>query len=559
MKKIISSLLLVVMIAGLLAPMALAENNYLKYTVTEEKVLLGEDGKGSFQITIDDPEEYGRPKDYAGVQYAVRLSKGVEICSVTYSNPKIINPISPQADSLGDFYFSTGFVTENLYSGPLTCTINISYTGTDKTKIEILDIKQIIINNTDHEVSTITSKSAFSVWLIPFVFNDDATLADLSIQGVTLTPQFSPDIYVYNAKVAYKTESIIVNATKNHNGARVEGDGYHTLSVGNNTIDVTVTPENGVKKTYKIIVYRESPSTDATLVDLSIQGVTLDPSFSPDVFTYAADVTYGVTSVTIKAITNDEKANVSLKDNYTLDVGENKIVVIVTAEDGSTKEYTIVIFRRSASSGAPNTSLPVTADGIIEEVTEQETPLAAMFPFTDVKESDWFYENVLYMFEKELMNGMTEVLFAPNGFVTRGMVVTVLYRIEGEPDVSGTDIPFDDVAEGIYYTAAVKWAAAHEIILGYGDGRVGPGDKVTREQLAAILYRYQQYADNIPPDVAESREFADDDSISDYAKAPVNKLVMQGIINGKPNNLFDPKGNATRAEYAAMLHRLLDR
>ena len=155
------------------------------------------------------------------------------------------------------------------------------------------------------------------------------------------------------------------------------------------------------------------------------------------------------------------------------------------------------------------------------------------------------------------MNGTAATLFSPNNPVKRGMVVTVLYRMEGEPDVTGLENPFDDVADGMYYTDAVIWAADKGIVLGYSETEYGPNDNVTREQLAAILHRYQTFMDKTPPDVIEDVEFADEGSISEYALEPVGALVAQGIINGKENNMFDPKGNATRAEFAAMLHRYL--
>jgi hypothetical protein len=188
-------------------------------------------------------------------------------------------------------------------------------------------------------------------------------------------------------------------------------------------------------------------------------------------------------------------------------------------------------------------------------IDDPETPLAGLFPFTDVAESDWFYGDVYYMWENGLMNGTSDTLFSPGRTLTRGMVVTVLYRMESEPGVDGLGTPFPDVAEGVWYTDAIKWAADKKIVLGYGDGHFGPDDDITREQMAAILYRYQQLAEEAPPDAVEEITFADAGDISDYAKEPVKALVMQGIINGKPNNRFDPKGNATRAEFAAMLHR----
>ena len=189
---------------------------------------------------------------------------------------------------------------------------------------------------------------------------------------------------------------------------------------------------------------------------------------------------------------------------------------------------------------------------------DPEDSLDPAFPFTDVLNEHWFYEDVYYMWAEKLMNGMSETLFSPNTTLTRGMVVTVLYRNESLPDISGLDNPFTDVAAEMYYTNAVIWAAENDIVLGYGDGRYGPNDYVTREQLAAILYRYQTFTGDTPSDSQPAREFTDEGSIHDYAKVPVNKLVMQGIINGKTEEIFDPLGNATRAEFAAMLHRYIN-
>jgi hypothetical protein len=177
------------------------------------------------------------------------------------------------------------------------------------------------------------------------------------------------------------------------------------------------------------------------------------------------------------------------------------------------------------------------------------------FPFSDVAEGIWYYDNVYYMWKNGLMKGTSNTLFSPDTALSRGMVVTVLYRMAGGPDVSDLINPFGDVAGGLYYTDAIIWAADKNIVLGYSNDKFGPGDSVTREQLAAILCRYQQLAGKTPPDIREAIAFTDENSISDYAKGFVNTLVMQGIINGKDNNTFDPKGNATRAELAAMFHK----
>ena len=177
-------------------------------------------------------------------------------------------------------------------------------------------------------------------------------------------------------------------------------------------------------------------------------------------------------------------------------------------------------------------------------------------PFRDVTGADWFYNAVMWAYTNNLMNGTAADIFSPNASLTRGMVVTVLYRQTGSPAVAG-GVPFEDVAAGMYYSDAVNWAAASGIVSGYGDGRFGPENDVTREQMAAILNNFVNYQGL---DLRETRQiviFEDDAAIAAYAKDAVGRLVRAGVITGKPGNLFDPQGNATRAEYATMLMRFL--
>ncbi|MCL1849599.1 MAG: S-layer homology domain-containing protein, partial [Clostridiales bacterium] len=117
---------------------------------------------------------------------------------------------------------------------------------------------------------------------------------------------------------------------------------------------------------------------------------------------------------------------------------------------------------------------------------------------------------------------------------------------------------FTDVSEDAYYNHAVSWAAANGVVSGYGDGRFGPEEDITREQMAAILLNYELCMDRIPNDVLADRHYSDWDEISDWAKNAVNRLTMQDMIAGKPGNLFDPQGKATRAEFAAILERYVN-
>ncbi|MDR1206323.1 MAG: S-layer homology domain-containing protein [Peptococcaceae bacterium] len=183
--------------------------------------------------------------------------------------------------------------------------------------------------------------------------------------------------------------------------------------------------------------------------------------------------------------------------------------------------------------------------------------LSGGLPFTDVRAADWFFYDVTYAYINNLMTGTAADTFSPNASLTRGMTVTILHRHAGSPVVSGADT-FGDVSVGMYYTDAVNWAAANNIVSGYGNGRFGPGDDITREQLAAILARYVDFAGIILPLTRNDSSFADNADIAGYAKGAVETLFKAGIIGGKPGNLFDPKGGAMRAEAAAMLHRLLE-
>ena len=179
-------------------------------------------------------------------------------------------------------------------------------------------------------------------------------------------------------------------------------------------------------------------------------------------------------------------------------------------------------------------------------------------PFADVSGSDWFYNDVRYVYEKGIMDGTGADRFSPNAPLTRAMIVTILYRMAGSPSVSGSS-DFTDVAAGKWFAKAVAWAAANGIVNGYGDSLFGPNDPVTREQLAAILYRYADYGGMTAVTLEENLgSFADTAQLSAYAIQAMNWAVGQGLINGSGSNLV-PKAQATRAQVAAIIHRYLER
>ena len=225
----------------------------------------------------------------------------------------------------------------------------------------------------------------------------------------------------------------------------------------------------------------------------------------------------------------------------------------LTVTDGSGKTVSTV----KKSDTVYTFTMPASAVTVgVSYAKADETP--SKTTFNDVSANDWFASAVDYVTGKGMMNGTADNTFSPKANTTRGMVVTVLYRLENQPSTSAAS--FTDVASGAYYANAVAWANANGIVSGYGSGKFGPNDKVTREQLAAILYRYAQYK-KYDVSVGEDTNilsYNDAQSISSYAIPAIQWACGAGVVTGKSGSKLDPKGNATRAEVAAMLMRFCE-
>ena len=177
-------------------------------------------------------------------------------------------------------------------------------------------------------------------------------------------------------------------------------------------------------------------------------------------------------------------------------------------------------------------------------------------PFTDVLESDWFYGDVVFAYENGLFAGTSDTTFSPNASMTRAMLVTVLYRLEGQPAVNGRS-GFSDVQYNGYYEDAVTWAADNGIVNGTSTSTFSPNANVTREQMAAILYRYAQYKKYNTTASSSLNSFSDHTNVSGYAVASLQWSVAEKLVNGSAGKLM-PTGNATRAQVAAILHRFVE-
>ena len=208
--------------------------------------------------------------------------------------------------------------------------------------------------------------------------------------------------------------------------------------------------------------------------------------------------------------------------------------VAVTEQAGGTYTFTM-----------PNGQVTVT-------VTFEQAPL----PFPDVTEGDWFYDAVRCAYENSLMGGVGDNLFAPNSQTTRAQLVTILYRLAGEPEPGG-DSGFADVETGTWYTDAVAWAAENGIVNGVSDTEFAPGDDITREQLAVILYRYAACQGYDVSQRADLSGFGDASSISGYAQEALSWAHAQGLVLGFEDGSLRPQGTASRAQIAAVLMRFL--
>ena len=239
----------------------------------------------------------------------------------------------------------------------------------------------------------------------------------------------------------------------------------------------------------------------------------------------------------------------------------------VSVREGASQSFTftpnsgyavsdVLVDGKSVGAVSSYTFKNVTASHTLKVTFAPAGQTPAALPFTDVTTGSWYHDDVAWAYENGLMNGTNAASFSPSLTTTRAMIVTILYRLENQPAVSAA-CPFTDVAAGSYYEKAVTWAASNGIVTGYSAGTFGPNDPITREQLAAILYRYAQYKGR---DVSAAETalaaYTDASSVSAYAVPALCWACSEGIVNGTSAATLTPQGSATRAQVAVMLHRL---
>ena len=233
------------------------------------------------------------------------------------------------------------------------------------------------------------------------------------------------------------------------------------------------------------------------------------------------------------------------------------------ANGTTTLTATVLPSGRSASitvtvsaSGAPDTpTVPDTPTPTEEPAPCDGSESCPLSAFTDLNSAAWYHDGVHWALENSVMQGVGKTSFAPNETTTRAMLVTMLYRLEGEP-ATDYEMTFTDVEEGKWYTEAIRWAAANEIVKGYNDETFGPMNELTREQLAAILYRYAKTkGQGFMGAWSFLLDYDDADQVSDWAYEAMCWMTMQGVIRGIRERVLSSKTGATRAQVATMLMR----
>ena len=351
------------------------------------------------------------------------------------------------------------------------------------------------------------------------------------------------------------SESTVIPAT-GHNWSEPEWN----WAEDGKTCTVTFTCQNDAshKATPEVTVTSEV-KTPATSTQNGVTEYTATTTFEGTTYTATkevADIPATGHSFPAYAITVQETTGGTVTVSHQSAAKGRTVTITVTPEAGYALERLTVTDKYGSA-------LKLTALGggkYTFEMPASQVNIQAVFvpeqlPFADVKPTDWFYEAVAYVYEHGLMDGVGSNRFAPNASTTRAMIVTILWRLEGEPEADDT-MPFADVAANTWYTEAVRWAAGEGIVEGYSETAFGPNDPITREQLAAILWRYAQY---LELDVSIGKDtnilsYTDAAEISEYAIPALQWACGSGLMEGS-NGSLNPRANATRAEVATILMR----
>ena len=315
------------------------------------------------------------------------------------------------------------------------------------------------------------------------------------------------------------------------------------------TVSFTVKAAEGAQNVTATIT--GGPRTTVTGPDANGKYTCVRSSGSGGVTTYPVSTPSSVENGSVSASVKSAGKGATVTITATPDEGYEIAKVTVTDAKGNQLALT--------DKGNGKYTFVMPASKVDIDVTFQPVavPAPPVHSFTDVAEDAWYADAVQYVFENGLMAGISDTTFAPNATTTRGMIATILYRLEHEPAVSGSS-PFTDVEAGLWYTDAIAWASANGVVKGYSPTTFGPNDPITREQMAAMLYRYAAYKGYDVAGKADLSGYVDADQVSSYATEAMEWANLAGLINGTSDTTLSPTASAIRAQVAAILMRFCE-
>ena len=448
-------------------------------------------------------------------------------CAVTVTATTVpVSGVSLNKDSTSLYVGDTETLTATITPDNAT-NKNVTWSS-DDTSVATVDTSGLVTavgaGTATITVTTVDQSKTATCEVTVAAATVPVTGVTLSQNQVSLYYNRTPNTLTLTATVApaNATNKAVTWTSSNPSVATVENGVVTALACGTAVITATAADGSGASASCTVTVssYLPPANPNYKITVEATQGgtVTADPTAAK------AGATVTLTPVPHRGY---QVGTVAVTDRF------GDAVAVTEQADGT---YTFTM---------PNGQVTVT-------VTFEQAPL----PFHDVTEEDWFYDAVRYAYETGLMDGVGEGLFAPNSETTRAQLVTILYRLAGQPAVSG-DLPFPDVESGTWYTDAVAWAAQNGIVNGVSDTEFAPGDDITREQLVTVLYRY---AESKGYDVSASADlsgYPDAGQVQDYAQPAMAWAVAEGIVEGVDGNL-NPAGNATRAQIATILMRFCE-
>ena len=480
---------------------------------------------GAFSFTVNIPDPNSASQHDLTITVADDVGNATAPQSVTVSHGGLADLVSLEVMVNGQAYSSGNLPVPaaGLQNVPLTL---VGVTS-NSTKFNLTGY------NVSWDLTTVEGTASLS---------DRTLTAALGSQGI-----ITGKLAVANG--AYRTASLCFGALANHIvavsatiGGSVTGGGEYN---GGETVTLTAVPDSGYRFTGWTV-------TGASVADLTAATITFTMPQAGNVTALASFAP--VSSSGGSGGSSGSSGSDISSESVSAKAGE---IVRVKLPTGKSEEQYLPCYTDDSGKLA---LVPISAliDGYVTFLAPQSGTyrfISNPVAFSDTA-NHWAAESIAFCAMRELFKGVGDGRFAPDAPMTRAMFATVLYRIAGMPAVSGTN-SFYDVAAGQWYTNAILWGQSTGIINGYGNGFFGTNDLVTREQMCVMLSRYLQWAGYELQAAAAAKQFSDNAQIADWAAESVRFCQIHGLINGRPNGLFAPKANATRAENSAVLRRVI--